>query len=363
MSFHQNAFVVTFGICMVSLVYFFLIIHVIENKRWVTGVGGGGVNMSSKVYNHSDVKARKMITSKGHPHSFQQCLDRASRASGVYVNATKPDVIVTALNYGYRYFIPAWVCNARRSGWKFLIIALDQKLYAYLQGEFPSETFCLYTADEGMDLSPASDFRKPVYNKVTCIKIDVVLYLLRADYSVFFMDIDVRWTSDVWAGVKDSPCDYTFQINNGKYMAGRMGFDAEGEGNTGVYYAKPKGAVIRLFEQVSRDRCDNTSSQAIFWNEMRRQYRLGSLVYFPDFVKAGAGSNGIHAARGVVVGEDKFSYCPLHPIQFAAGWAFSVRRGFRDRQDVRLVHANYMIGRDTKLKALKREGYVECSGN
>lgn len=346
-------------ITIIVLTRVFLFFHTHPNHRMIPIVERQ-LNSSSRAHNASVLKMG--LEPNPRENTFRQCLERVSRVSGVRANVTGPNVIVTALNYGFRDFIPGWICNANRSGWFFLIIALDRKLYAYMQSHFPEESFCLYTENESVDLSPASDYRRPVYNKVTCIKIDVVLFLLRAKYSVFFMDVDIRWTSDVWLGVKDSPCDYTFQIDNGQYRNEYMGFDIKTDGNTGVYYAKSTRSVIRLFEQVSEHRCDSISSQAIFWNVMRRKDRLGELVYFPEFVKADLGSNSAHPAHMANVSDRKLSFCPLHPIQFAAGWVFKVSRDFRNTQDVRLVHANWMVGKARKMNALKGEGYEDCIG-
>ena len=170
---------------------------------------------------------------------------------------------------------------------------------------------------------------------------------------------DVQWKQDIWKIVRSSPCDYTFQINRHEYQGVPFTYSGSDEGNTGVYYAKPTRAVRDLFQQVANGSCLSPlelDDQTLFWNELRSRFSSQRAVFFHEAVNG----SSAHPAWQMKLPAETLSFCPFDPYQIASGWAVRVTDEARKALGVLLVHANYLVGKRSKVENLQRIGYWDC---
>eukprot|EP00293_Proteomonas_sulcata_P016875 CAMPEP_0184299264 /NCGR_PEP_ID=MMETSP1049-20130417/9903_1 /TAXON_ID=77928 /ORGANISM="Proteomonas sulcata, Strain CCMP704" /LENGTH=349 /DNA_ID=CAMNT_0026609645 /DNA_START=484 /DNA_END=1533 /DNA_ORIENTATION=+ len=287
------------------------------------------------------------------------CALQAQQASGVYsdYNRFPGQVVVTAANWGYYEILQNWMCHADRFLWKYLIVALDNTLYQQIQQQFPDKHVCTVRNGNTGNLTAASEFREKQFNALSCLKTRAVADILGHGYSVWFLDVDVRWKSDIWPSVYRSSCDYSFQVNKPKYVPHSMHYKRKDEGNTGVYYAKSTVSIRRFFRQFVDGPCTRPGldDQTLFWRSMSTLEASGEAVLLlPDEDS----QVGIPATQNV--SSNLLSFCPLDPFKFASGWSLRISSSTRRKLGVQLVHANYLKGKKSKVQMLKKAGYWTC---
>ena len=222
----------------------------------------------------------------------RELIYRAHRASGIWAESSQGGslyhntVLVTAGTLGYLPFLRNWICRAEALKLRYLVIALDVKLfnklikrasgtlYAKLFGNFlkhrepangtsfpyagPGAEVALYDVQLRAKLSTGSignqvhHWRSKAFNTISCGKIAAASILLAAGLNVLFIDADVVMLRAPTPIIpSDSAMHYAYQAN----IAGLPMHCTDAgpsEGNTGVYWARNSSEMIKWFARVRR---------------------------------------------------------------------------------------------------------------
>jgi len=215
--------------------------------------------------------------------------------AGLYNDADKQSkdysktILVTASNYQYREVLANWECYAKRLKLKWVVIAMDPKMYELL-GENNS-----ILVNGSYTESGAETFGSAGFSNITCNKLLMVAKILRAGYNVIFSDPDNIFTADLMSGeafgdmgalvssnrydfiysvnlnaaADDVECqkckDETVRLNNGEVPSYGIR-ERRTMANTGLYFARATPKVYAWMESTV-DMCatSNLDDQSLFW--------------------------------------------------------------------------------------------------
>jgi hypothetical protein len=238
--------------------------------------------------------------------------------------------IISIANNGFRHFTLNWIMSLKRNGYdKFLVFCFDKPLVRFLGDQGYKENAILIPRNWlDYDLSEeAINCGEKEFNQMTQSKVNVWYHLLMRNFTILFSDPDIVWLSPhilahIEYNVGHSFAEITFsqdQMDNVLYF------------NTGFIYAKPTKFVTSLLKNLREEQLANTT-------------KMQQFVLHDMLMKNGFDDKRIET---------------LDPILYASGYIFfdlfngTGGMGFRPL----IVHANYMLGKDTKIQKLKQHNF------
>jgi hypothetical protein len=170
--------------------------------------------------------------------------------------------------------------------------------------------------------------------------------VLELGYNVLFSDVDIAWKKNPVPFIP-ADVDLVIQSNYGK-----NGFPLREQANTGFYFLKSNDRSLALLDEtIDRALKEKTKDDQWYFASVVRAWRVSKKAIF---IMEGM------TAPWTYNGYQPFTIRLLHPYRFQTG---QVAKAWYDQkvesphdgkeQDVILVHANYMIGHETKVNFLK----------
>lgn len=181
------------------------------------------------------------------------------RVSGIYEDEAKAKsmdvekaVLVTGCNFGFLNHLHNFDCFMKRLGMKYIVMAMDKKVYDYLERNTSIVAYHL-TGDSNADVtSLPQEFRSKNFNIITAKKKEAVHKILLLGYDVLFADTDVAILRDplpymIWKNV-----DYVHSINAFCKVNEYWDFfyKSKLEGNTGFYFVRSNNQTIKLWHDA-----------------------------------------------------------------------------------------------------------------
>lgn len=267
-------------------------------------------------------------------------------------------LVIVELNYGYRDFYHNFKCHADRLGIKFLAIAADRDMYNYLQHNQYSDvtSFMMPNTSRGHEVnSGAHKYGSTSFNMMSCRKIEAVYGALALGYDVVFSDVDIAIVSD--------PIDYLFfpgvdhVYSQNKHCGQKWSFnDKSNQGNTGFYSIKSTPQSLKIWDLTLKScAVHDRNDQMLMWHLLRS---IKSPVAEP-IAACPTSPKASHYKRKVL---NSFTLCPLDNCLFSAGclrpsiYTKLVDSLNHRNQSAVTAHANYLVGREEKKKALSMAG-------
>ncbi|KAA8495134.1 Beta-arabinofuranosyltransferase RAY1 [Porphyridium purpureum] len=176
-------------------------------------------------------------------------------------------IILTALNFGYRFIMMNWVCNMRHLNiYNYVVAALDPDLYkyAYTRG---LASYYETTIFEGLNSSLLADatYGSDSFKQLTKMKSRVVLRLLKLGVNVVWTDCDIIWFKNPLEHMKSHQADLIIQTNapDDEPMNGKRRI------NSGFYLARSNPPTIQAFEDIIKFAArSRMSEQPCFYDVM-----------------------------------------------------------------------------------------------
>jgi hypothetical protein len=289
-------------------------------------------------------------------------------------------VLVVAANYAYYNMLQNWEYLAKEQGLKWIVLALDQKLYELLGPERAIPPSSLYAVDG------AHGWGHGNFTKISCNKIRMTLDLATCggDDSqlvdgIVFTDADNIFLKnpfehDFGALIKSQKYDYVYQSNH-EPTHGQPRTDEcllgkpRKEANTGFYYFKSQSDVYKTIAQATLDRCDlknnKLDDQSLFWQEFwkyQKEKKQQNQNTNTNTTIIGDGSNIDFHHCGLEYDNNNndptastsntnvFNYCCLDPYYYPIG-----KHGHRQgppNKDPITYHANYAQQYGRKVEKL-----------
>lgn len=176
--------------------------------------------------------------------------------AGIYEDSSKATsmgvgkaVLVTGCNYGFLNHLHNFDCFMKRLGMKYIVMAMDTKVYDYLQQNTSIVAYHLTGADSSDVTSLPQEFRSKNFNIITAKKKEAVHKILNLGYDVLFADTDVAILRDplpymIWENV-----DYVHSLNAFCKVNEFWDFfyKSKLEGNTGFYFVRSNNQTIKLW--------------------------------------------------------------------------------------------------------------------
>lgn len=125
-------------------------------------------------------------------------------------------VLVTGCNYGFINHLQNFKCFADRLGLKFLVIALDERSFQYLEKYTDMYVFYMAVGSDNSSAPVTSDsttFRSKQFNLITARKKEAVHDILSLGYDVLFSDTDVAILKDPTPYLLWKNVDYVHSLN------------------------------------------------------------------------------------------------------------------------------------------------------
>jgi hypothetical protein len=217
--------------------------------------------------------------------------ESVAKYAGVYQDPTvapefQNTILVTAANFNYITVLENWECSARKLGLKWLVVAMDQKM-------FDSRTEGVMLATHTEAGKGRMGFRSAGFNKISCGKMDAVYHILdELGYNVVFSDPDAVLARDPFKHqlgklAAGGQCDYIYQLNGmfrstltpdthanlhivGGENNGNVVGGSHRESNTGLYFARASSAPLMQVFKNTLERCDadtTVDDQTHFWRQ------------------------------------------------------------------------------------------------
>ncbi|CAJ1431469.1 unnamed protein product [Effrenium voratum] len=274
------------------------------------------------------------------------------RHAGLYVDKArslefKDIVLLTVANAAYMDFLRNWECHAHRLGLDWVVLALDdeawEKAVAGRRGALRAS---------GNSSSGALEYLNKGFNLMSMNTLAAVFDVMDKGFDVVFTDSDNVFLSDPFAAgvsfgerIRTGRYDYIYQLNWPGPRPYQPGAEIH-EGNTGFYFAslRRKPEPTRTLWQAVLKACSRNpqlDGQPNFWNALRglRQERKPCFRVCQEQQMC----NGTAEA-------EILDYCEMDPFRHRTGW------GKRDKDGPVSYHANFKVGRASKISALKGMG-------
>jgi len=246
-------------------------------------------------------------------------------------NNTKNDLLILSVsNYGFKDLTLNWITNLNKLDFKkFIVFCFDQELYEFLSKKGFKNNLAIVPSN-WLDFNVSksySSWATKDYNQITQAKPQIWYQLLKLNCNIFFSDSDVAWLNkNILDHIK-----YIYTYSTADLL---FSIDQEGRNNyynTGLFFAKSTPYSIQLFLDLI--------------NEQRKspEHSIDQQVFSRMLIKRKFNDSRI-------IG--------LDPILFASGKVF-----LHEKLNKKLnlnpytFHANYLIGMNAKINALKENNF------
>lgn len=176
-------------------------------------------------------------------------------------------IILTAVNYLYRTALMNWVCNLRRLKiTNFVVAALDQKIYAFALSHGIAAYYEINVDGETLksNAEEGGEYGSPQFKRITKLKTQVVLRVLKMGYDVLWSDCDIIWFTDPATFVRAIHADLVVQSN----APDEENANGKGRINSGFYLARSNSRVIDGLEAVVRHGLQSNRSEQPCFNDV-----------------------------------------------------------------------------------------------
>jgi hypothetical protein len=251
-----------------------------------------------------------------------------------YIEITKQNtvndlLIVSISNYGFKNLTLNWITNLYKLGFnKFVVFCFDQELYEFLSEKGYKNNLAIVPSN-WLDFKVSKSFLNwgsKDYNQITQAKPQIWYQLLKLKLNIFFSDPDVVWLNEHIIDhlkfiYEYSTADLLFSLDNNRKSVTY---------NTGLFTAKCTPYSIDLFLNLI--------------NEQRKNPSYSNQKVFKIITKKMKSSDNKIIA--------------LDPILFASGKVFlKLKLNKKYNLNPYTFHANYLIGMQAKINALKANNY------
>jgi hypothetical protein len=183
-------------------------------------------------------------------------------------------ILLVSSNYAYYNMLQNWEFLANEQHLKWVVLALDEKLYDELG---PDRAI---PPGNGYSVSGAYGWRQGNFQKLSCNKMRMALEIANnCKVNVVFTDVDNIFLQnpfehDFGRLIQSKRYDYLYQPNEPVKEA-RENWCMQGkprrEANTGFYYIRHGNEIYKRITEATLDRCqdpENTiDDQTLFWKE------------------------------------------------------------------------------------------------
>eukprot|EP00759_Apiculatamorpha_spiralis_P057272 PhF_6_TR8527/c0_g1_i1/m.13361 len=253
----------------------------------------------------------------------------------------KNTLILIPVNLGYLPFGINLMCSMQKHNIEnFIFLAMDDDVYKILL----SKGLPVYKdKDLPFVSSGATGWGDDKFHSLVCTKLIPVINLLKQKVNIVLTDADIVWVKDPRPYFR-TDVSMTFSIGScHRELPDNKDFtnDAIAKMNTGFYFAQSTEAVITMFQR-SLSVCRN------------------------------AHLTGDQPAMNQILTEDaqarqkKYTYGFFDGCLFANGCVFFKHLcANTTRKDPVIVHANFVVGKKSKIKSLNRTGlwFESCISN
>ncbi len=255
-------------------------------------------------------------------------------------------ILILSANMAYADMTYNFLCRLAKISktFKYVVIAQDASFYRFLQSDgIPSISGSLI---HPVSTEHAKNFRTAEFNAISIAKIIATRIVLELGYNVLFSDVDIAWKKNPMPFLS-ADVDLVIQSNSGENV-----FPLSHEANTGFYFLRSNDRSIALLDETINRALKGPSrdDQTHFGNALR-DWRISKKAVF---IMEGM------TAPWVYHGYRPFTFRILHPYRFQSGkvarasYAQKVEPPHDGKeQDIIIVHANYMVGHNSKVRFLK----------
>jgi hypothetical protein len=272
-------------------------------------------------------------------------LDQSSQLEMTGEVMSKTILLISA-NMAYADMAYNFLCRLAKISkcFKYVVVAQDASFYSFLQSHgIPSISGSLIHPVSAED---AKNFRTAEFNAISIAKIVAARMVLESGYNVLFSDVDIAWKKSP-VPFLPTDVDLAIQSNTGENV-----FSLEHEPNTGFYFLRSNDRSIALLnETIKRGREDPMIDDQTHFANALRDWRVSKKAMF--LMEGMTAPWAYHGNRPLL-------FRLLHPYRFQTGqvamawYAHKVEPPLDSKeQDIIIVHANWMVGHDSKVQFLK----------
>jgi hypothetical protein len=258
-------------------------------------------------------------------------------------------VLILSANMGYADMTFNFLCRLAKISktFKYVVIAQDTSFYDFLQShKIPSISGSLI---HPISTQNAENFRTTGFNAISIAKMIAVRVVLELGYNVLFSDVDIAWNENP-VPFLPADVDLAIQSNSGTNV-----FPLNHEPNTGFYFLRSNDRSMALLDDtIDRARKDPSIDDQTHFGNALRDWRVSKKAIF--IMEGMTAPWAYHGYR-------PFTFRLLRPYCFQSGQVASASYAQKveppqdgKEQNIILVHANYMVGHDTKVNFLKSHG-------
>ena len=191
-----------------------------------------------------------------------------------------------------------------------------------------------FIEDESVN-KEANSFDSPKFNSISFLRYKVIKQLIQNGMNVWYMDVDTVVLKDlrnIYNQVKNKNIDAFFQNDINMPCSGCV-----------LYFANPK--TYAFVNSVEHNKTEKYGDQIIV-----REF-IKSHSSKPEFIKFATLNESMFPNGLLYFGDNEFGV--QTPEMFKA-----IKSEYENMQnkDIYFVHANWMVGKDTKQNALKKYG-------
>lgn len=212
-------------------------------------------------------------------NSKVELLKQLEKVAGVYKNESRSNglklektVLITGCNHGFINHLLNFKCFADRLGFKFLVIAMDERAHQYITANTTMDSYLMTGGAVGEVTGHSTEFRSRQFNLITARKKEAVHDILKLGYDVVFSDTDVAMVRDPLPYMLRTNVDYVHSLNYMCTVGETWDFHkSKIEGNTGFYFVRSNNNTIKLWADAfaAAPKFPRLDDQAIFWRVIR----------------------------------------------------------------------------------------------
>eukprot|EP01062_Namystynia_karyoxenos_P076983 TRINITY_DN7649_c0_g1_i1.p1 TRINITY_DN7649_c0_g1~~TRINITY_DN7649_c0_g1_i1.p1 ORF type:complete len:408 (+),score=112.19 TRINITY_DN7649_c0_g1_i1:87-1226(+) len=278
----------------------------------------------------------------------------AQQHVGVYSDSRRArfpnTVLVTVATWGFRDFFFNWRCFARKVGLRFLTLALDRRIATHLGSG------AVLLADGKSGELAYNDLG---YNELCCYKLEVVLELLSAGFSVLQTDADnviQRDPAPILFDAVNSGYDWVYQANMPGCKQRKERFEPLCRWICGgFYYASGRKRAVRKMFGTALDYCWSITHTENGNDQRALQYVFDGIrrgeMHGPELPARHRYCSGLQRSRQQVSDPSTLEWCfmdpRLAPIGAPGHW-----RNHTNAETMVSFHANWVQGGTRKRELL-----------
>jgi hypothetical protein len=258
-------------------------------------------------------------------------------------------VLILSANMGYADMTFNFLCRLAKISktFKYVVIAQDTSFYDFLQShKIPSISGSLI---HPISTQNAEDFGTTGFKAISIAKMIAVRVVLELGYNVLFSDVDIAWKKNP---VPFIPVDVDLAIQSN---SGTNVFPLSAEPNTGFYFLRSNDRSMALLDDtIDRARKDPSIDDQTHFGNALRDWRISKKAIF--IMEGMTAPWAYHGYR-------PFTFRLLRPYCFQSGQVASASYAQKveppqdgKEQNIILVHANYIVGHNSKVHSLKSYG-------